>query len=88
MACDGGPSVRTHYKIRKLNMWNIVFEQPNMKGNHAWIEWYAFKCYHILNWFFLPKPGFLEFIWILSSKNHFKLISPTFWIQILPNEFH
>jgi hypothetical protein len=20
---------------------------------------------HILNWFFLPKPGFLEFIWIL-----------------------
>jgi hypothetical protein len=30
-----------------------IFEQPNMKGNHAWIESYAFnKCYHILNWFF------------------------------------
>jgi hypothetical protein len=47
-------------------MWTIFcdlcinfFEQPNMKGNH-WIEWKAFKCcYHVLNWFFLPKPGFL-----------------------------
>jgi hypothetical protein len=32
------------------------FEHPNIKGNHAWIE--AFKCHHVLNWFFLPKPGF------------------------------
>jgi hypothetical protein len=29
------------------------------------------KCYHVLNWFFLPKPGFLEFIWIFSDRNHF-----------------
>jgi hypothetical protein len=41
-----------------------------MKGNGAWIEW---KCYHVRNWFFLPKPGFLEFIWILSGRNHFKI---------------
>jgi hypothetical protein len=26
------------------------------------------KCYHVLNWFFLSKPGFLEFIWIFSSR--------------------
>ncbi len=31
------------------------------------------KCYHVLNWFFLPKPGFLEFIWIFSDRNHFKI---------------
>ncbi len=31
------------------------------------------KCYHVLDWFFLPKPGFLEFIWIFSSKNHLKI---------------
>jgi len=45
------------------------------------------KCYHILNWFFLPKLGFWEFIWIFSSRNHLKSISPTFWIQILPINF-
>ncbi len=28
--------------------------------------------------FFLPKPGFLEFIWIFSSKNHFKINLPHF----------
>ncbi len=31
------------------------------------------KCYHSLKWFFLPKPGFLEFIWIFSSINCFKI---------------
>ncbi len=31
------------------------------------------KCYHVLNWFFLPKSGFLEFIWIFSGKNHLKI---------------
>jgi hypothetical protein len=47
------------------------------------------ECYHVLNWFFLLKPGFLEFIWIFSSRNHLKIkISPTFWIQILPNKSH
>jgi hypothetical protein len=52
------------------------------------------KCYHVLNWFFLPKPGFLifgEFIWIFfqwqkSLKNQYPP-PPTFWIQILPNKF-
>jgi hypothetical protein len=30
------------------------------------------KCYHVLNWFFLPKPGFLEFIRIFNTRNHLK----------------
>jgi len=25
------------------------------------------------NWFFFPKPDFLEFIWIFSDKNHLKI---------------
>ncbi len=29
-------------------------------------EWY------VLHWFFLPKHGFLQFIWIFSDKNHLK----------------
>jgi hypothetical protein len=49
------------------------FEQPDMKGNYAWIEWQAFKCYHVFNWFILPKPGFLKFIWIFSGINHLKI---------------
>ncbi len=49
------------------------FEQPNTKGNHAWNECEAFKCYHILNWFFLPKTWFLEFIWNFSGRNHLKI---------------
>jgi hypothetical protein len=49
------------------------FEQPNLKGNHAWIEWWAFKCDHVLHWFFLPKPDFLELIWIFSDRNHLKV---------------
>ncbi len=31
------------------------------------------KCYHVLNWFFLPNLGFLEFIWIFSNRNHLKI---------------
>ncbi len=26
-----------------------------------------------LNWFFLPKPGFLECIWIFSGRNHLRI---------------
>ncbi len=29
--------------------------------------------YHILNWFFLAKPGFLELIWIFSNRNLLKI---------------
>jgi len=29
------------------------------------------KCYHVLNWFFLPKPR--EFIWIFSGRIHSKI---------------
>jgi hypothetical protein len=28
--------------------------------------------YHVLNWFFIPKPGFLKFIWIFR-RNHLKV---------------
>jgi hypothetical protein len=83
VACAVGPSVNP-LQNRETQHVNIVlqcmcqfFEQPNMKGNHAWIEWWAFKCCHVLNWLFLPKPGFLEFIWIFSGRNHLKInISP------------
>ncbi len=49
------------------------------------------KCYHVINWFFLPKPGFLEFIWIFSRRNHLKInishiLNPklTKWISLNP----
>jgi hypothetical protein len=64
VACAIGPSVNP-LQNRETQHVNIVlqymyqfFEQPNMKGNHAWIDWQDFKTYHILNSFFLPKPGF------------------------------
>ncbi len=30
-------------------------------------------CYHVFNWFFLPRPGFSEFIWIFSGRNHLQI---------------
>jgi hypothetical protein len=30
------------------------------------------KCYHVLNWVFVPKPGFLEFIWIFKQQKSLK----------------
>jgi hypothetical protein len=58
VACAVGPSVNP-LQNRETQHVNIIlqctywfFEQSNMKGNHAWIKWYAFKCYHFLNWFF------------------------------------
>jgi hypothetical protein len=79
MACAIGPIVNP-LQNRETQHVNIVlhcmywsFEHPNMKGNHAWIEWWALKCYHLLYCFFLPKPGFLEFIWIFRGRNHFKI---------------
>ncbi len=39
----------------------------------TWIEWQTFKCSNVQNWFLLPKLGFLEFIWIFSGRNHFKI---------------
>ncbi len=47
-----------------------------MNDNH--VNYYGMchwpKCYHVFNWFILQKPGFLEFIWIFSNKNHLKFI--------------
>jgi hypothetical protein len=78
VACAIGPSVNP-LQNKETQHLNIVlqsiypfFEQPNMKWNHTWIEWWALKCYHVLNWFFLPKPGFLDFISNFSGRNHFK----------------
>ncbi len=31
----------------------------------------AFKCYHVFNWIFLPKPEFLEFIWMGNHNAKF-----------------
>jgi hypothetical protein len=79
VACAVGPSVNplqnreTQHVNVVLQCMYLFFEQPNRKGIHSWIEWSAFKCYQVLNWFFLPKPGFLEFIWIFSGRNHFKI---------------
>ncbi len=36
-------------------------------------RWARPKGYHVLNRFFLPIPGFLEFIWIFSSKNQLNI---------------
>ncbi len=51
------------------------------------------NCYHVLNWFFLPKPGILEFIWIFSRENHFKInishiLNPNLTKQIPWNPAH
>ncbi len=79
VACAVGPSV-SPLQNKETQHVNIVlqcmyqfFKQPNMKGNHVCIEWQAFKCYHVFNWFFLSKPSLLEFIWIFSSRNHLKI---------------
>jgi len=46
------------------------------------------KCYHVLNWFFLPKTWFLGNLFEFSAAEiTLKSISPTLWIQILPNKF-
>ncbi len=49
------------------------------------------KCYHVYNRFFLPKPDFSKFIWIFSSRKHFKnnishILNPHFtkWIPLNP----
>jgi hypothetical protein len=60
-----------HVNIVFCNLCIHFSNSQIWKEIHAWIEWYkAFKCYHILNWFFpsfLPKPGFfgiyLNFQW-------------------------
>jgi hypothetical protein len=51
------------------------------------------SCYHVLNWFFLPKPAFLEFIWIFSSRNQLKInisyiLSPNLTKRIPWNPAH
>ncbi len=51
------------------------------------------KCYHVFNWFFLPKLSFLKFIWIFNDKNHFKInlshiLNPNFTKCIPLNPTH
>jgi hypothetical protein len=38
----------------------------------------AFKCYHVLNWFFLPKPGFWNLFEFSAVGIILKSVSPTF----------
>jgi hypothetical protein len=68
------PKCETPYKIGKLNMWTVFcnvmyhfFEQPNLwKTNHAWIEWQASECYHIL------KPIFPSKTWVFGIYLNFQ----------------
>ncbi len=53
----------------------IDFLKPNMKGNHAWIEWQAFKCYHVLNCFFPSKT------WLFGIYLNFQ------WQKLLQNQY-
>jgi hypothetical protein len=73
--------VWTDYKIGKLNVWRLFCDVCiHFLNNQIWKEIMLelngkpSKCCHVLNWFFLPKPGFWEFIWIFSGRS----ISPTF----------
>jgi hypothetical protein len=47
-----GPSVNM-LQNRETQHVNIVLQ-------YVLIFWIAFKCFHILIWFFLPQPGFLN----------------------------
>ncbi len=89
--------VWTHYKIGKLNMWTLFWNVCiNFLSSQIWKENHMLE----LNGkpssvtifstdFSFQNLGFSEFIWICSGWNHLKInISPTFWIQILPNKFH
>jgi hypothetical protein len=91
----------SHPKSKSHNINFIKFElsrsfqKPPMHITipSTWIEWSTFKQYHVLNWFFLPKPGFLEFIWIFSGRNHLKInishiLNPNLTKQIPLNPAH
>ncbi len=59
----------TDDKIGKLNMWTLFCDACiDFLNSQIWNEIMLelnskpSGVYHILNWFFLPKPGFLEFI--------------------------
>jgi len=74
----------------------IFFNFKNCEFRHCFTFYWCGlchwpKCYHVLNWFFLPKPCFLEFIWIFCHRNHFEInishiLSPnlTKWIPLNP----
>ncbi len=79
VACAIGPSVNP-LQNRETQHVNIVFA---MYVSSFWtakykrkscLNWMAsLKCYHVLNWLFVPKPGFLVLIWIFSSRIHLKI---------------
>jgi hypothetical protein len=69
--------VWTHYEIGKLNMWtlfcNVCIDFFNRRiWKEIMLEWNG-KPSSVLNWFFLPKPDSLEFILILSGRNHVQI---------------
>jgi hypothetical protein len=47
------------------NKEHLCISLPTSVACCCWPMWYHI----ILNWFFLPKPGFLELIWIFSGRN-------------------
>jgi hypothetical protein len=81
VACAVGPSVNPLQNRETLHV-NIVLQW--MYVSIFWTAKYERKsclnwngkpleCYQVLNWFFLPKPGCLKFLWIFNSRNHLKI---------------
>ncbi len=69
--------VWTHYKIGKLNMWTLFCNVCiDFLNSQIWKEIMLELNAKPFEWFFLSKPGFLEFIWIFSHGNHFKISIP------------
>jgi hypothetical protein len=72
--------------------WGDQIGMPRWHLDDAWeYLWYSPNTSSlIISWFFLPKPGFLKFIWIFSGKNHLKisisylLKSKSYQIKIFP----
>ncbi len=69
--------------------WTIKYEKNSCLN---WMISFQ-KCYHILNWFFLPKPDCLEFISNFSNRNHLKInishiLNPNLTKQIPWNPAH
>ncbi len=88
--------VSTRYKIGKLSMWTLFCNVCiDFLNSQIWMEIMlelngeASSVTTFSTDFSFQNLVFWEFIWIVSGRNHLKNpISPTFWIQILPNKFH
>jgi hypothetical protein len=67
------------------------FEEPDMKGNHVWIEWQAFQVLQRSQLIFPSKTWFLRIYLNFQRRNHLKINishilnpNPTKWITLNP----